>query len=180
MLFRNGTHLVDAVCFFAEAAPVWVIAAHERGFEEYGTAYRGQGGKDPALDPASTVIVEFANGVRGVLNCAKLTPAIFEFDLQGLSGRYRLTDSGGAAWKTDQPEGESRAVPVPWTSLSAEHFGENLVPAVQELAHMVWHDVPSSSPPRRARHTLEILLAALLSQVRGSAKIQLLPRRSID
>jgi hypothetical protein len=79
-----------------------------------------------------------------------------------------------------QPEGEPRAVPVPWTSFSAEHFGDNLVPAVQELAHMVWHDVPSSSPPRRARDTLEILLAALLSQARGSAKIHLPLPRSID
>ena len=37
MLFRNGTHLVDAVCYFAEANPVWVIAAYERGFEDHGT-----------------------------------------------------------------------------------------------------------------------------------------------
>ena len=55
MLFRNGTHLVDAVCYFAEANPVWVIAAHERGFEAYGTEYKGKGGKDPSLDPASTL-----------------------------------------------------------------------------------------------------------------------------
>jgi predicted dehydrogenase len=177
MLFRNGTHLVDAVCYFADAEPVWVTAAHERGFEDYGTQYRGQGGKDPALDPASTLIVEFANGVRGVVNSAKLTPAIFEFDLQALSGRYWLTDTGGAAWKTDRPEGEPRAVPIPWTSVGAEDLGQNLIPAVQELARMVLDDVPSSSPPRRARDTLEILLAALLSQSRGSAKIQLpLPR----
>jgi predicted dehydrogenase len=180
MLFRNGTHLVDAVCYFAEADPVWVIAAHEPGFEEYGTVYKGQGGKDPALDPASTVIVEFANGVRGVLNCAKLTPAIFEFDLQGPSGRYWLTQTGGAAWKTDQPEGEPRETPVPWTSFAAEAFGDNLVPAVQELAQMAVDDAPSSSPPRRARNTLEILLAALLSQARGSTKIHLPLPRSID
>jgi hypothetical protein len=42
---------------------------------------------------------------------------------------------------------------------------------------MISDDVPSSSPAQRGRHTLEIMLAALKSQVEGSAKIQLpLPR----
>ena len=29
MLFRNGTHLVDAVCYFAEANPVCVLPMNE-------------------------------------------------------------------------------------------------------------------------------------------------------
>ena len=42
---------------------------------------------------------------------------------------------------------------------------------------MVLHDGPNSSPAHRARYSLEIMLAALLSQSQGSAKIQLpLPR----
>ena len=100
MLFRNGTHLVDAVCFFADAAPVWVIAAHERGFEDYGPVYDGRGGRDPQFDPGSTIIVEFANGGRGLINCAKLTPQMFELDLQGTDGRFYLTDQQCMAWKT--------------------------------------------------------------------------------
>ena len=50
MLFRNGTHIVDLINFFADADPVWVLAVHEQGFEDYGTEYKGEGGKDPALD----------------------------------------------------------------------------------------------------------------------------------
>jgi predicted dehydrogenase len=177
MLFRNGTHIVDGLGYFAEAAPVWVIAAHERGFEEYGTVYKGQGGKDPMLDPGSTVIVDYANGVRGILNGAKQTPTVYEIDLFGPSGRYYLAEGGGKAWKTDVPEGTPSEVPVPWTAINADDLGENLIPAVQELARMVWDDAPSSSPPRRARDTLEIMLAALLSQARDSAKVRLpLPR----
>ena len=76
MLFRNGTHLIDGVCFFANASPVWVIAAHEQGFEDYGPVYDGKGGKDPQYDPGSTIIIEFANGVRGIVNSAKLTPQL--------------------------------------------------------------------------------------------------------
>jgi predicted dehydrogenase len=177
MLFRNGTHLVDAVCFFADAEPVWVIAAHERGFEDYGPVYDGKGGKNPQYDPGSTIIVEFANGVRGMINAAKLTPQMFEFDLQGPGGRYWLTDQQCTFWKTEQPEGRAELTDAPEGRGYADPFGENLIPAVQELARMISDDVPSSSPAQRGRHTLEIMLAALKSQVEGSAKIQLpLPR----
>lgn len=177
MLFRNGTHLVDAVCFFADAEPVWVIAAHERGFEDYGPVYDGKGGKDPQYDPGSTIIVEFANGVRGIINSAKLTPQLFEFDLQGPGGRFWLTDQQCTFWKTEQPEGRGELATPPAGRGYADPFGANLIPAVQELAQMIERDVPSSSPALRGRHTLEIMLAALKSQVEGSAKIQLPLRR---
>jgi predicted dehydrogenase len=177
MLFRNGTHIVDAMGYFAESRPVWVIAAHERGFENYGTEYKGEGGKDPMLDPGSTVIVEYENGVRGILNSAKNTPAIFEIDLLGPNGRYWLTQTGGAAWRTETPEGVPQEAPAPWQATAASSLGENLIPAVQELAQMVLHDAPSSSPPQRARDVMEIMFGALLSQSRDSAKVQLpLPR----
>jgi len=173
MLFRNGTHLVDAVCFFADAEPVWVIAAHERGFEDYGPVYDGKGGKDPQFDPGSTIIVEFANGVRSVINSAKNTPEIFEFDLQGPGGRYWLTDRQCMAWKTKQPEGRPEETVPPQGRGYAEPFGENLIPAVREIAQMIDGAASSSSPAIRGRHALEIMLAALHSQVAGSAKIQL-------
>jgi len=177
MLFRNGTHLVDAVCYLANAEPVWVIAAHERGFEDYGTVYKGEGGKDPMLDPGSTVIVEFANGVRAIINSAKQTPAIFEFDLQGPGGRYVLNDSSCRAWKTDKPEGTPSEVAPPDARGYIDNFGDNLIPAVKEMAEMVWNDGPNSSPATRGRNSLEIMIAALYSQSRDSAKIHLpLPR----
>ena len=177
MLFRNGTHLVDAVCFFADAEPLWVIAAHEQGFEEYGPVYDGKGGKDPQFDPGSTIIVEYANGVRALINSAKLTPQIFEFDLQGPGGRFWLTDRHCTAWKTERPEGPPIEATAPAGRGYIDPFGANLIPAVQEMAQMVWNDAPSSSPPYRARHSLEIMLAALISQTQGSAKIALpLPR----
>lgn len=178
MLFRNGTHLVDAVCFFADAEPVWVIAAHERGFEEYGPVYDGRGGKDPQFDPGSTIIVEFANGVRGLINCAKRTPQLFELDLQGMAGRFWLTDRQCTAWKTAAAEGTPEPVSPPAGCGYASPFGANLIPAVQELAQALRGDALSSSPAVRGRHVLEIMVAALRSQAEGSAKVELpLPRR---
>lgn len=177
MLFRNGTHILDAMSYFAEASPAWVLAVHERGFEDYGTEYRGQGGQDPMLDPGSTLIIEYSNGVRGILNAAKHTPAIVEVDLLGPGGRYVLTQDGGSAWRTDAPEGPPREVAVPWTTAAAADLGENLIPAVRELARMVRDDAPSSSPPQRARDVMEIMFGALRSQAEGNAKIHLpLPR----
>jgi predicted dehydrogenase len=177
MLFRNGTHTVDAVCYFAQSEPVWLIAAHERGFEDYGTEYKGEGGKDPMLDPGSTIIVEFANGVRGIINGSKNTPAIYEFDLFGPQGRYILNDKQCKAWRCEAPEGRPNEVSPPEASGYHDYFGDDLVAPVRELAEMVLNNAPSSSPPERALHTLEIMKGALISQSRDSAKVHLpLPR----
>ena len=178
MLFRNGTHLVDGVCYFAESEPVWVMAAHERGFEDYGLFYDGKGGKDPRYDPGSTVIIEFANGVRGLVNSAKLTPQIFEYDLQGPGGRILVNDQQCQVWTTAETQGS--LVEVSSTSGPAypENFGVSLIPAIEELGQMIAGQAINSSPPRRALNTLEILLAALRSQAQNSAKIALpLPRQ---
>ncbi|MCY3762886.1 MAG: hypothetical protein OXH50_16685, partial [Gemmatimonadetes bacterium] len=56
-------------------------------------------------------------------------------------------------------------------------FGTALIPPVEELAEMIAGRAESSSPPRRARDTLEIMLAALRSQARGNARIDLPLRR---
>ncbi len=177
MLFRNGTHAVDLIGFFADARPQWVLAVHERGFEDYGTMYKGEGGKDPALDPGSTLIIEYANGVRAILNSAKMTPAVNEIDLMGPSGRIRLDDKSSARWLTDEVEGPLTLDPTFDHLGYPGFFGDALVPAVKEMAQMVWNGAESSSPPRRARDTLEIMLGALLSQDRGNVRVDLpLPR----
>ena len=46
MLFRNGTHCVDAICYFADSTPEWVSAELEDGFGDY-SEYKGDGGHDP-------------------------------------------------------------------------------------------------------------------------------------
>lgn len=177
MLFRNGTHTVDAICYFADASPVWVMAAHEPGLSDYGIEYKGHGGKDPDLDPASTVIIEFANGVRGILNGAKMTPAIHELDLQGPEGRYVIDDQKVDSWVTQKLEGEPVEVDPPDARGYSDFFGDNLVPAVDELSKMVLDGVPSSSPARRGRETLEILVGALISQTQNGARVKIpLPR----
>ena len=52
MLFRNHTHTIDFLNYFAESDPTWVWAELEPGFESYGTTYTGDGGRDPSTEPA--------------------------------------------------------------------------------------------------------------------------------
>ena len=134
MLFRNGTHTVDAVCYFAGAPPVWVMAAHEPALADYGVVYSGEGGKNPDLDPASTVIIEFANGVRGILNGAKMTARAARDRPAGPRGplRTRRREAGGPGARKRSKARRSRPTP-PDARGYADYFGDNLVPAVDEL-----------------------------------------------
>ena len=49
MLFRNGTHIIDMICYFADSEPEWVTAELESGYEDY-VEYRGDGGHDPVTE----------------------------------------------------------------------------------------------------------------------------------
>lgn len=178
MLFRNTTHLLGSVCFFAESQPTWVIAALDTGFEEYGVEYKGEGGKNPALDPGASLIINFANGVRSLVMASKRTPATgVEVDLLGTHGRITVGDSGTRAWTCEGEEGRLVPVPVTWRQGIDSGLGPRLVPAVDHLIKMVREDVPASSPPRAARDVLEIIFGALHSQQQGMVPVQLpMPR----
>jgi predicted dehydrogenase len=178
MLFRNTTHQLGGVCFFAESDPVWVIAAFDRGFEDYGTVYKGAGGKDPALDPGATLIVEFANGVRAIISASKRTPPGPRLDLMGTRGRIVVGERETEAWQSADDEGEVRRVPVTWAQgQSGADLGERLHSGVDHLIRMVRDGEPSNSPPRAARNVLEIILGACQSQAQGMVPVRLpLPR----
>lgn len=178
MLFRNATHLLGSICFFAESAPEWIIAALDPGFEQYGLTYKGEGGRDPALDPGATLLIHFANGVRALVMASKRTPAMgVQVDLLGTRGRIIVGDRETHAWRCAEEEGAPQPVPVTWHQGIDGSLGQRLVPAVDHLLAMVRHDVPADSPPRAARDVLELMLAALRSQAEGMRPITLpLPR----
>ena len=53
------------------------MAELEPGYEDYGTAYRGDGGRDPDLEPSLNAYIGFRNGVRAFLGGMKhSTPQI--------------------------------------------------------------------------------------------------------
>ena len=174
MLFRNHTHTLGSVCFFAEAAPTWVIAALDEGFENYGLEYKGEGGKNPALDPGVTLVINFANGVRALVMGSKRTPATgMQIDLLGTRGRIIVGDAETRAWESAEEEGALKPREVTWRQGIDGGLGKRLVPAVTHLIDMVRNNVPADSPPRAARDVLELILGSLRSQAEGMVPIKL-------
>ena len=87
MLFRNGTHLLDAIMWFAGSKPAWLVAELEDGYEDY-SEYRGDGGHDPATEPSANAYIHFANGVRGIYLGEKTDPQPTRFHRVGHHGEH--------------------------------------------------------------------------------------------
>ena len=166
MLFRNGTHMVDTICFFAESDPEWLTAVLEPGFEEYGE-YLGDGGHDPASEPAGHAFIQFANGVRAYYNSAKSNFTGMQFELLLDDARIEVSDrrtvvitsSGHLDWSYQDLVSDG--------SFAMEYQAG----AVAELVHALDHGGMLESPGTEARKSLEILLAILRSHVEGNVKV---------
>ncbi|MBI3910213.1 MAG: Gfo/Idh/MocA family oxidoreductase [Armatimonadetes bacterium] len=159
MLFRNGTHLLDAVNFLVESDPVWVVAALDPGFEDY-CEYRGDGGHDPASEPGGAAIVEYASGARAFINASKGTPSEFSVTVIGESGKIAVSDVGAELYRA--AVGATRPLhPGGWRL-------QGIAAGVEELIRALESGSEVSSPPEAARQALAIIVAMLESQRRGS------------
>jgi predicted dehydrogenase len=167
MLFRNGTHMVDTMVFFAESDPVWVFAELEEGFEEY-DEYGSDGGHDPATDPAASAYIRFANGVRAFYNSVKVAMPGSLFELTFDQGRLELSDRGLTLVRGDSSSSWS------YTDVKVDDYMYGMqLAAVAELVNCLETGKPLVSPAREARKTLEILLAMLRSQYTGNRRVDL-------
>jgi predicted dehydrogenase len=179
MLFRNGTHLLDMVCFFAEAAPAWVVAELDDSHRDYGPVYAGDGGRDPATDPGGSAYIHFQNGVRAFINASKDANSGWEFNLYCDQGRIRVDDVSGAAdvWQSGGGSAASRR-PVRWLLQEANTTTGSLQAGIEEVirhvaARQEGREPETSlvSPPQAGRQVLEILLGILQSNHAGNAKV---------
>jgi predicted dehydrogenase len=173
MLFRNGTHLIDAVTFLAESEPIWVTGFLDAGQEHYGPVYAGDGGRDPARDPGGSAVIRYENGVIAFVFCSKPISKdtfLWEVIVYCEGGSLQITEPGGVEVMTMAGGGISGRprcqVEVPqyrWTDGTA---------AIEELvASIEGRATETQSSPREARKTLAILLAILQSQHRGNVPI---------
>ena len=162
MLFRNGTHLIDAICYYADSDPEWVIAELEAGYEDY-WEYRGDGGHEPKTEPAASGYIHFANGVRGYYaGGSKDTPAPnFRLEIVGTEG-YVLIDNEKASLEKD---GTSHPITAP------EWEVEGIPAGVQELVRIVAEGGESSSSGRDGHKVVEIMIGFLESQRRDNGKV---------
>jgi predicted dehydrogenase len=167
MLFRNGTHVVDMVCFFAEAAPQWVFAKLEAGYEHF-TTYQGDGGHDPASEPAAHAYIHFANGVAAMLESVKTPFPGSGFALTCEQGRIEISDQECQLIRAESRRGWSRMALV-----ADEYAMTTQLGAVAELIHCLEEGGELVSSAQHARHTLEILLAMLRSHALGNVRVNL-------
>jgi predicted dehydrogenase len=166
MLFRNGTHLIDAVCFFAESDPAWLMAELDDEHAGYAPRYTGDGGRDPATDPGASAYIHFQNGIRAFINASKGTDRNFEIDLIGSEGRIRLGADMGEI-STRLPDGRAAVSRLATPATTWSDAGA----AIRELIGLIERGGAPSSSGTDGRRTLSILLAILQSNAAGSAKI---------
>lgn len=164
MLFRNHSHFLDLICYFAESDPAWVVAELESGFEDYGSAYRGDGGHDPATEPGANAYVAFRSGVRAFLSGMKHASPELSIDLIGAAGRLHVDDTAAVRVRPSE-DGVTRQPLVP----SATRAG--MQAAVADLIHALETGEPTQCPAEEARKAVALALAILESQANGNAKV---------
>lgn len=166
MLFRNGTHLIDTVCFFAESDPAWLVGELDDEHSGHPPRYAGDGGRGPATDPGASAYIHFASGVRAFVNASKGTPKNFEIDLIGAEGRIRVGADVGEVIQSlpnGRPAVSRLAVPpTTWSDTGA---------AIRELIGLIERGGTPSSSGEDGRRTLSILLGILQSNAAGSARV---------
>ena len=168
MLFRNGTHLVDSICYYADSAPDWVFAELEAGYEDY-TEYRGDGGHDPAAEPSASGYIHFANGVRGFFAGGSKVSAgpKFKCEIIGTTGCVEVGRDSASLVRGNERE-----------TIRAPEWPVSGIPAgVRELVRLVDGGGEPASPAMDAHRVVEILVGFLESQRLGNVRVDLpIPR----
>jgi UDP-N-acetylglucosamine 3-dehydrogenase len=167
MLFRNGTHMVDAIVFFAESDPMWVFAELEEGFD-YFTEYKSDGGHDPNGDPAASAYIHFANGVRAFYNSVKIAMPGSQFELTFENGRLEVSDRGLTLVRGIAHTEWSYA-----EIATGDYMYSYQLAAVAEVVDALETGRQLVSSGRESRKTLEIMLAMLKSHQQGNVRIDL-------
>lgn len=165
MLFRNGTHLLDGVLFFAESDPEWVFAELDEGFEDY-FSYRGDGGKSPEGDPGGSGYIHFKNGVRAFVNVSKGQMPAAYLQVIGETGQI---DVGGGVGSVTLHQGRGK-----WELLDpASYMKTDISACIEELIRVIEHGGEVTVPPREGKNVVEIIVGFLKSQERGNVRVAL-------
>jgi predicted dehydrogenase len=162
MLYRNGTHVIDMINYYARSVPKRVFGRLEPGYEGF-LAYRGDGGHDPASEPGATAYIEYENGIRGIYNGVKGKIGLIEIDVLGTAGRVRINSDHAEFWSLDVGTGELVLRPFPAHLLMAggiQGAYEELFAALDGLATI-------RSTPADARQTIAVIDAILRSNHAG-------------
>ncbi len=169
MLFRNGTHIIDLMCWFADADPEWVFGELEAGYEDY-TEYRGDGGHVPASEPGAHGYIHFSNGVRGVyIGGPKTTPPPkVRFEVVGTDG-YLTVNATIAGTRCTLTKDEQTSL----LELGEEGAGPGIGLSVQDVIHAVDEGRAPLCPGSVAKKVVDVMLGILESQRLGNVRVDL-------
>ena len=159
--------MIDTICFFAESEPRWIFAELEEGFDHF-NEYKADGGHDPATDPAASVYIHFANGVRAFYNSIKIEMPGSQHELICEKGQITVSDRDISVIRGTSHSEWGRTTVAP-----DEYWATFQLDAVAELIHVLEHGGRLVSPGQEGRKTLEIMLAILKSQQLSNDRVNL-------
>ncbi len=170
MLWRNHPHAVDLMAYYADSDPEWVVGELEAGYENYGTEYKGDGGKTTSTEPAANYYVAFRNGVRGYLTGMKDTIPGLVVTLRGATGRIVVDEQTLHLTASEMiGSGPQAGVSTPRT--------ETIVPAwtyagmeggIRDVITGLETGRPTAGPTEHAWRSAAILDAVVRSQAAGN------------
>lgn len=170
MLWRYHPHAIDMMAYYARSDPDWVVGELEAGYEHYGTAYNGDGGKTTSSEPSANYYVAFENGVRAYLTGMKDTMHGIIVTLRGANGRLVVDDEGlqittiekvgHGTHATRNARRTERVVPR-WTFSGMEAGIRDVIVGLETGR-------PTAAPAEHGWRSAAILDAVLRSQVDGN------------
>lgn len=168
MLFRNGTHIIDGIGFFAESPPKQVWAKLEDGFDDW-DVYKGQGGKDPASEPGASGFIIHENGIRSFYVGSKQS-VVPQATLQitGPKGQIEFQMNGGVAkLLTKASDGETMSQDL----IPDDYQSEYYVAAYEELIDLVENGGDGVGTGKHGRWVVQIMIGFLNSHQAGSTVV---------
>ena len=178
MLWRIHTHAIDLLTYFADAEPAWVWAELEPGMQDYGTEYKGDGGRDASKEPGVNAYITYQNGIRAYLTGWKRNPQDYVVHLIGTEGRIELDVEG---WRIVRTPVSASRMPVEGlgnptsTAIQPRWTYEGMTAAIRELLGALETGKPTISSGETARRTVAITDAILRSQAQGNVRVAVKP-----
>ena len=167
MLWRNHSHLLDLISYFAESEPAWVLGELEADFNDYGTTYKGNGGRSADLEPGVNAYIAYSNGVRGFLNGMKSGAGHISVQLIGSEGRIDANDKHASIIKNSD-RGLNQ------TQISPQSTVQSIQAGIMDLISAMETGLAPQCPPSEARKTVAIIEGILKSHHQGNIRVNLI------
>jgi predicted dehydrogenase len=173
MMFRNGTHMLHGVVFFADSEPTHTIGLLEEGFDDW-DEYRGDGGKKPESEPAASGIIKFANGARAYFDCTKEASGGSVITIAGTKGKITIgLNDGWARLDNEDDGGDTISRIIKPVGIVSNYQSMGYVAAYEELIALAeGGEGESVGSGRQGRHVVQVMTGILKSHQAGSALVE--------